>query len=241
MLFDHQFRIISLLAVFLLPACTFAQAAATPSPTPVNLARDIVHDQKAIWTSPARIKKRDFKWIAPLALGTAELIATDRTTSRRVSLNGSLPGTSKDVSFIGSVYATAGVAGGFYIYGRAAKNDHARETGRLAAEALIDTFLITQAVKFAAGRRRPSEDDGRGRFWKGGSSFPSGHSSSAWAVATVVAYQYRRRPWIKYSAFALATLVSMSRYSGRKHFLSDVAVGSAIGFGIGRFVYRSHH
>ena len=35
--------------------------------------------------------------------------------------------------------------------------------------------------------------------------------------------------------------MSVSRYTGRNHFLSDVLVGSAIGYGIGRYVYRQHH
>jgi membrane-associated phospholipid phosphatase len=37
-----------------------------------------------------------------------------------------------------------------------------------------------------------------------------------------------------------ATAVSLSRFGGRRHFLSDVLVGSAIGYGIGRYVYRTH-
>ena len=46
---------------------------------------------------------------------------------------------------------------------------------------------------------------------------------------------------IKYGAFAIATAVSLSRYSGRNHFMSDVLVGSSIGFLIGRFVFKQHH
>jgi hypothetical protein len=57
----------------------------------------------------------------------------------------------------------------------------------------------------------------------------------------VIAYEYRKNPFIKYGAFAAATAVSMSRFSGRNHFLSDIVIGGAIGFGIGRFVYKEHH
>jgi len=42
-------------------------------------------------------------------------------------------------------------------------------------------------------------------------------------------------------AFALAAAISMSRFSGRNHFLGDVFAGSAIGFGIGRYVYATRH
>jgi membrane-associated phospholipid phosphatase len=41
--------------------------------------------------------------------------------------------------------------------------------------------------------------------------------------------------------YSLATAVSISRFTARKHFLSDVLVGSALGYGIGRYVYRKNH
>jgi len=46
---------------------------------------------------------------------------------------------------------------------------------------------------------------------------------------------------VQISAYGLAAAVSLSRYTGRNHFLSDVLVGSAAGYGIGRYVYRTHH
>ena len=60
-------------------------------------------------------------------------------------------------------------------------------------------------------------------------------------MATVVAYEYEDRPLVRYGAYAAAVAVSLSRYTGRNHFLSDALVGGAIGYGIGRFVYRAHH
>jgi membrane-associated phospholipid phosphatase len=213
----------------------------TPTPTPkprdLSFAKRIVRDQKAIWTSPFHVDRDDLKVIGPLAVATVALIATDRHTSGFVDKFGTLPVASRDVSFGGSIYSTAGAAGAFYLVGRMSHNEHVRRTGELAAEALIDTGIVTEVLKVAIRRERPSADNGRGLFFKGGSSFPSGHSSSSWATATVVAYQYKHHPLIKYGAFALATLISMSRYSGRNHFLSDIVVGGAVGFGIGRYVY----
>ena len=214
----------------------------TPTPTPkVGFFKNVVRDQKAIWLSPFHLKKDDIKWLAPLALTTAGLIATDRKTSAWVDRNGSLPKASRDVSLAGSTYVTGGVVAGFYLIGRATHNRRAQETGVLAAEALLDTAIVTEVLKLATERMRPNDGSGRGLFFKHGSSFPSGHSSSAWAVATVIAYKYKDHPLIKYGAFAIAAAISLSRYSGRNHFLSDVVTGSAIGFGIGRFVYLSHH
>ena len=126
---------------------------------------------------------------------------------------------SRDVSWFGKAYTTGGVAAGFYVVGRLTHNAKARETGLLAGEALIDTGIVTKVLKLAAQRSRPNSDNGDAEFFEGGSSFPSGHASSVWSVATVIAYEYKRNPWIKYGAFAAATAVSMSRYSGRNHFL----------------------
>ena len=152
---------------------------------------------------------------------------------------GSLPPVSHGVSWAGSIYATGGAAAGFYLFGRATHNDHARETGRLSAQALIDATIVTEVLKYVMGRQRPDFGTGEGHFFDHGKSFPSGHASSVWAVATVVGMEYSHHPLIKYGAFAIAAAVSMSRYTGRNHFLSDVLVGSSIGYGIGRFVYTT--
>ena len=64
---------------------------------------------------------------------------------------------------------------------------------------------------------------------------------AAWSLATIVANEYHDRPMVQVVAYGLATLVGVSRFTGRNHFLSDVLVGSAIGYGIGRYVYRTHH
>ena len=225
---------------------TVSTPAPQPSPSPSaylekHFFRNIIHDQASIWTSPFRLRPDDYKWFVPLGVGTAALIATDRETSSWVQRNGGLPILSRDVSWAGKAYVTGGIAGAFYVGGLATHNRRARETGLLSAEALIDTGIVTRVLKFATQRPRPNDDNGRGRFFTGGNSFPSGHSSTVWSVATVIAYEYQKNPWIKYGAYAAATAVSMSRYSGRNHFLSDIVVGSAIGFGIGRFVYRKHH
>jgi membrane-associated phospholipid phosphatase len=201
----------------------------------------IFHDQAVIWTTPFRLDKGDTKWLLPFGLGTAALLATDHNTSAWVDRNGGLPVFSHDVSWAGKAYVTGGVAAAFYLAGRATHNKRARETGVLAAEALINTGIVTEELKFSAQRLRPNSENGTGEFWDGGTSFPSGHSSAVWSVATVIAYEYKDHPLIKYGAFAAATAVSLSRYSGRNHFLSDIVVGSAIGFGIGRYVFRNYH
>lgn len=134
------------------------------------------------------------------------------------------------------------IAGTFYLVGRTTHNSRARETGLLSMEALLDSGLVTSALKIASQRPRPNVDDASGEFYDKGSSFPSGHAASAWSVATVIASEYgQHRPLVLVATYGVAAAVSMSRYTGQNHFLSDVLVGSAIGYGIGRYVYRAHH
>jgi membrane-associated phospholipid phosphatase len=232
-----------------------APAEAEPSPSPPqaqptpSLERrffsNILRDQRAIWTSPFNVGRGEARWLLPLGLSTGALIATDRRSAGELTENGDNQTRlriSRDVSRGGAVYTTSGVAAAFYLIGRATKNSRARETGLLGGEALIDGGIVSTALKAVTQRPRPRVDDASGEFFDRGNSFPSGHATSAWSLATVIAYEYgERRPLVRFGAYGLATAVSLSRYTGRNHFLSDVLVGSAIGYGIGRYVYRTHH
>lgn len=217
--------------------------SATPSPTPKKERRffaDIVRDQRAIWTSPFHLARGDAKWLAPLGISTAALIASDQETGELSDNRGRIS-VSKDISFAGSIYSTGSVAAAFYLIGRATVNERARETGLLGGEALINSAVVFSVLKNVTQRPRPTRDGAHAEFFDGGHSFPSGHAASAWALATVIANEYHDRSAVQIGAYGLAVAVSVSRYTGRNHFLSDVLVGSAIGYGIGRYVYKTHH
>lgn len=229
---------------------TPATPAARPQPTPrptteKNFFANILKDQKGIWTAPFHLQQSDAKWIAPLGLSMAALVATDRHTSGELVEHGDNRDRlriSKDISYAGSLYTAGGVSALFYLTGRMRHDERAKETGLLAAEALINSTIVSQAIKGISQRQRPEVDHGSGEFFEGGSSFPSGHAINSWALATVIASEYGpRHPAVRYASYALATAVSISRYTGRKHFLSDVLAGSAMGYGIGRYVYHQHH
>lgn len=223
---------------------TSSPPAAQPSPTPSlerQFLKNILRDQRAIWTSPLRLHRGDARWLAPLGLSTAALISTDRRTADALNDDRTRLNVSHAVSNLGSGYGAGGIAGAFYLIGRAAHNARARETGLLGGEALIDSGVVSAALKELTQRPRPRAGRERGDFFDGGLSFPSGHTIAAWSLATIVANEYRDNRLVQVSAYGLAAVVSISRFTGRNHFLSDVLVGSAIGYGIGRYVYRAHH
>lgn len=209
-------------------------------PLTQKLARNILMDQKDIWTSPLRIRTAEdaIPWIL-VGAGAAALIASDHWTARQLPNTVDQISISKDVSQLGAGYTVLPITAGFYIGGAFAHNEKARETGILGAEAILDAAIVGEVFKLATQRERPLDGNGNGSFFQGGSSFPSGHSAVSWALASVVAHEYNEG-WYPYAAYGLASLVSLSRLSGQNHFPSDVFVGSALGWFTGRYVFKTH-
>ena len=125
-----------------------------------------------------------------------------------------------------------------FALGTLTHHERLRETGALGLEALIDSAIVAGALKAAAGRQRPSQGDGD--FWKRGNSFPSGHTITAWALATVVAEQYHDKPLIQFGAYGIAAAIGVSRFTSVSHYPSDVLIGGSLGYLIGRYVVRAH-
>jgi membrane-associated phospholipid phosphatase len=193
-------------------------------------------DQKELYLAP--LKPSNLKWDALLIIGTGALVATDRQTTR--ALPTSHLDLFRNMTNI-SLGGTSATLVGLWAYGIKTKDEHAKETGELELETLANTFLIYTPMQFIAGRERPEEGTGNGRFWRHGgfnTSFPAGHPMFTWAMATVVAHEYPR-PWVKLLAYGAATSVSAGRFLGREHFASDVVVGSALGYLIATHIFHA--
>jgi len=189
----------------------------------------------------------DVPWIVGLAGATAGLIRIDRPVGQR--LTDDPPGTgyavSRRVGKFSSAAANLGVAGGFYLFGRWRGEERPTTTGLLGLKALANSAIIVHSLKAFTQRPRPGNGAGYpnhnsdGEFFNGGNSSPSGHSAGAWALAIVVAHQYRHHRWVPLTAYGLAGFVAASRVPARKHFVSDIVVGSGLGFLIGRYVVNT--
>lgn len=209
-----------------------------------NAPMQVLHQQVGIWTSPARIKAHDLLWLAPLAAATGAAIATDhRAMSQVVSHDAAFNQDNVDVSN-GLIGGFIGAPVALYGWGYAEHNPHARETGILGSEALVDGLVVDEAMKLVFRRERPALDDAHGHFFEGGvktdSSFPSSHAVLAWSSAAVIAGEYPTW-WKQAGVYSAATAVSLTRVLGQQHFPSDVVVGSAVGWLIGHYVYRHYH
>ncbi len=207
--------------------------------------RNFVYYEWRMLSSPFRRSNYDGpalkKYIIPFALISTTLIATDKKTADFLPNTNDQAVWSGRVSQLGATYTLAGFSGGMYLFGKVVGNKHARETGWISLEALAHTQLLIFGVKQATNRLRPVADDPPRGFWKGGDSFPSGHAASSFAVATVFAYEYRHHIAVPIVAYSLASVISVSRLSARRHWASDIFVGGCTGFLIGRYIYKQRH
>lgn len=141
---------------------------------------------------------------------------------------------------------------GVYGAGRLARSGRVAELGLRSAEALVVSAAATGALKGVIGRQRPfvaagdAEDFHLGGGFRGGggTSFPSGHSTAAFAVASVLADEsarwWPRARFVPYLAYGGATAVGLARIYSDKHWASDVVAGAAIGTLSGLSVVRWH-
>jgi hypothetical protein len=208
--------------------------------TPLN----ILKDQAAIWTSPARIHESDLKWIVPLGLATTVAITADhQAMSSEVSHN---PKFNHDNVLASDVFTGGLVAAPVALFGMGQfqGDAHSREAGILGGEALVDGVVVEQGLKLMFWRERPLVDGAKGKFFQSSvgvdSSFPSSHSVLSWSSAAVLAAEYPTW-WKQLGIYSLATGVSVTRVLGQEHFPSDVLVGSAAGWLVGHYVYRKRH
>jgi membrane-associated phospholipid phosphatase len=147
------------------------------------------------------------------------------------------------------------IGGGMYAVGRLAGWDRAAQLGLHGTEAILVGLGTAFTIKSIAGRERPyvSSDTNahsfgllrgfRGHDW---SSFPSGHTTAAFAAAAAVTAETRDW-WPQYHwaigsvMYAGATLVGISRIYNDAHWASDVVVGAAIGTFAGQKTVRFNH
>lgn len=203
-------------------------------------------DQKAIWSSPFHTSKANAKWWFVFGGAAGALIAADKNIVKGLPTSGTDVSVSNWASRVGSAYSVIPMSAAFYLLGTHNNDTRLRETGLIGFETLIDTNLAVQAFKLTADRARPYEGNGSGRFedsalsrWD--TSFPSGHSIDAWAMASVVAHEYRHKKIVPILAYALAATVSVARVGARQHFPSDVLVGGGMGWFIGDYVFGKRH
>ncbi len=208
-----------------------------------DIPKNLLSDQKAIWTSPIHINESNAIIPIVLVVGTAGAITADhQVMSEHVSQDPTF--NSHMITASNGMLGVLGAAPVyFYVAGKAKHDDKAIETGLLTAEAIGNSVVVSEAIKIVARRERPDVDASKGKFFQPGvnfdSSFASNHAFIAWSAASAIASEYHG-PFTTLAAYGLATGVSVTRVLGREHFPSDVFVGSFCGWLIGRYVVHRH-
>jgi membrane-associated phospholipid phosphatase len=221
------------------PTASCSEETTEPAKSlPKDIAKDILHDQKAIWTSPFHMTRKDAGLWLTFGAVTGVLIATDSRSTRQLPNTKDQLAFGRDVSQLGAVYTLVPVIGGLFLTGVLTKQPKLRETGLLGGEAVVDALIVSEIFKVATGRQRPLEGNGGGHFFHGSDSFPSGHTIESFALASVVAHQYHDNKAVVFLSYGLASLVGASRFSARQHFASDIVAGGVMGWFIGRHVYE---
>jgi membrane-associated phospholipid phosphatase len=220
-------------------------------------SRDFLKDAGQIWSYPVHIKGRDVLPLTLLATTVAILIPNDekvygnfRDYRDRHGWVGDVSPVLGQMGFIGA----GGVMGVFLGVGLLGKNPKATETALLAGSAVLQCFLVNQVAQGLSGRQVPKWEDGVDH-WAGPSAFfarhkngegrhygafPSGHTATAFCLATVMDMQYGERIWVPIAAYTVATGVGLAMMMQGEHWLSDVVVGAVIGNVISRMVVNNH-
>jgi membrane-associated phospholipid phosphatase len=204
---------------------------------------------KAVVTSPLKWDKK--QWVATGGVVTAGVVLyiyddEIRDFFQRNQSNG-LSNISKfGLEPLGSGVYPAILLGGTYVYGLAAHNSTARQIALGGTQAWMMGAVTAQVIKLLTQRHRPYQDvPGNPRLWKGPfkslkyTSFPSGHTITAFSLAAFLSSVYKDRPWVAVVSYGLATGVGLSRVYDDQHWASDVFIGAALGFAIGKLVFRT--
>ena len=207
-----------------------------------NIFSRFGRDFKYIFTSPLRLGKSDVLPLSAILLGTCGLMALDEDI--RCSIQDSHTNSWDEIfSFskqFGDGRATLSIAALFYVAGKIFNDEKSQETAVSALESFIFSGLICSSLKVLTGRSRPYCEEGSGKFYgptfdNSKLSFPSGHATVAFSLASVIASEYDNL-LIDISAYTIASLTSLSRVYDDKHWTSDVALGAIIGTLVGRAV-----
>jgi membrane-associated phospholipid phosphatase len=220
----------------------------------IKVEGDSIHAAKTLFTWRDAVLAGGFVGL------TVAMFPLDQSAARHLQDSSSqashfLKNTSKAVQYVADPGSIV-IGVGMYGVGRIAHWRTVEDLGLHGTEAIALGSAATGILKGLAGRARPNvsadtnaADFGFGRGFRKGNgyeSFPSGHTTAAFAAAAAVTSETQRfwphHAWIVAPVmYGGATLVGLSRMYNNAHWASDVALGAAIGTFSGIKVVRYSH
>ncbi len=215
-------------------------------PTVLSDTKIFFTDAGSFFSSPLHFSDDDILLTGIIVGGSATLFFLDDEVRSFTNRNQTLLGNDvADISRIyGETFFGVGLSAGIYGVGLFSKNKELRTTGFMVFESLAFSAAITHTLKVIIGRSRPYTNDGSTQFQgiqfvEEHVSLPSGHSTAAFALSTVLAKQIKNN-YATIGLYSLATLTALSRVYTDVHWTSDIFLGAAIGVVTGNFVSRIH-
>jgi membrane-associated phospholipid phosphatase len=233
--------VLAVAGILAVPAGAQAEDAAPFTPTTGDLSRFLPKDhaedgRRTMGALPKNIGRSFIgvfskENLAPLLVGAAATGAGSfADTKARNLFAGRAEMLGETGSTAGSLKVMAPLTVSLFAAGRFARDGAFRSFSYDATQAVIVNGLYTQILKSAVGRTRP---DGSNRV-----SFPSGHTSSAFALATVAERHYGWKVGVP--SYLAAGAIGLSRIERSKHYLSDVLAGATLGVITARTVVRAN-
>ena len=201
------------------------------------------NDTGAVLSAPAHWNEEDLIELGYSAIAIGAAASLDQTVKSRVQAHRTAGEDRffKQYQNLGSTWSY-GIIGTFEIWGELAGDSTAKNTAMDALTAsIIGPGLIGTSVKYVAGRVRPNSATRTFEFrpFSGNQSFPSGHASQAFAVATAIAENYPSW-WVQVFCYGGAGLVGYARIEQNAHYTSDVVAGAVLGWSVARAVVHRH-
>lgn len=169
--------------------------------------------------------------LPPFLIGAAAAGASSFYDTRvQQGLAGQSQGFGNFGGKAGGARVMAPLTVGLFLAGRVSSDSRFRAATYDLAEAVVVSTVYTQTLKSTVQRNRP---DGSNRL-----SFPSGHTSGAFAMAAVFDAHYG--PKVGIPAYAAAAAIGASRIESNKHHLSDVLAGATLGYLVGHAVAKNN-
>lgn len=215
---------------------------------PQQLVR-VLKDSKNVITAPLRWDKRDLGAAGLIVAGTLGLMTvdqliTDRLTTAASPLMHSLLSVTDKFGYENTAIP---ILIGAYALGECIQNPKMRKIAMLSMESFLFAGGCTSIGKYLVHRQRPRSKNASAFHYDGPSlkpnhvSFPSGHTACAFAVAAVIAGEFKEQsPFIPLAAYSLAALTGLARIERKDHWASDVFFGACLGMSIGKLLVKLH-
>ena len=208
--------------------------------------RGIVVDLGYVVSSPARMHARDVFLTAAVAGATWALYTNDQAILEQFQRNHGNPiydtvlEPGRHLEGVGLMGRTNPYYFGALVIGYAANIHPLREIPAEILESHAIAGGIRNGLKTLVGRHHPEDGQGPYAFdFAHGTSFPSGHSSVDFELATILSHHTRWVP-LKVVWYGLATSAVLQRVDARAHWPSDVLPGAVIGHLVARTVCERH-